>query len=169
MNGSVITWWHLHKSYQYRAVCDTSDEKCVYSFGLKIEKHNWTSSLAGSGGHLVYNRIRKWKCPVAQKETLPAPLSRGHEQVCYSKLVGFFCPVSVFKYQQLYLFLQWTKFFFYYSFACYFFINKAFTAAQRTTRVTLQMSEALSLDQLEELARLIIRWKYNSGTFQAVK
>lgn len=90
MNGSVITWWHLHKSYQYRAVCDTSDEKCVYSFGLKIEKHNWTSSLAGSGGHLVYNRIRKWKCPVAQKETLPAPLSRGHEQVCYSKLVGFF-------------------------------------------------------------------------------
>lgn len=168
MNGSVITWWHLHKSYQYRAVCDTSDEKCVYSFGLKIEKHNWTSSLAGSGGHLVHNRIRKWKCPVAQKETLPAPLSRGHEQVCYSKLVGFLVQFQYLNTNNCTSFCNELNFFFY-SFACYFFINKAFTAAQRTTRVTLQMSEALSLDQLEELARLIIRWKYNSGTFQAVK
>lgn len=35
---------------------------------LKIEKHNRTSSLGGSGGHLVYNRIRKWNCPMAQEK-----------------------------------------------------------------------------------------------------
>lgn len=54
--------------------------------------------------------------------------------------------------------------------ACYFFINKVFPAVQWNMGVTLQMSEALNLDQLEEvITRLIIKWKYDSGTFQAAK
>lgn len=65
MNGTVITQWHFHKSHQHAQVCNTSDEKCVYCYGIKIEKHNRTSSLPGSGGHLLYNRIRKWKCLTA--------------------------------------------------------------------------------------------------------
>lgn len=42
--------------------------------------------------------------------------------------------------------------------ACYFVISKVFPAVQWNMRVTLQMSEALNLDQLEEaITRLIIK------------
>ena len=93
MNGSVITQWHLHKSLQWTGLCNTSDEKCVYSFRIKNRKTQQNKFIGGFRWPLSLSQNQEMKVPCGSVKNS----TRTHIQLTQAKHVSEFPQLQALK------------------------------------------------------------------------